>query len=60
MQRHISGFLIPEPSKKSLTPEGKYIMKWVPEYDTVKYVRPIVEHTFARERVLKAYKKVLL
>jgi deoxyribodipyrimidine photo-lyase len=35
-------------------------LKWVPEYGTVKYVRPVVEHTFARERVLAAYKKALL
>lgn len=50
----------PEAQQKKFDPEGKYIMKWVPEYGTVKYVSPIVEHTFARERVLQAYKKALL
>ena len=50
----------PEAQQKKFDPEGKYIMKWVPEYGTVKYVRPVVEHAFARERVLEVYKKALL
>lgn len=50
----------PEAQQKKFDPEGKYILKWVPEYGTVKYIRPVVEHTFARERVLAAYKKALL
>lgn len=50
----------PEAQQKKFDPEGKYIAKWVPEYGTVKYVRPVVEHAFARERVLEVYKKALL
>jgi deoxyribodipyrimidine photo-lyase len=34
----------------------QYIKKWVPEFNSFSYVRPIVEHKFARERVLKVYK----
>ena len=37
----------------------KYIMKWVPEFGTKQYPKPIVEHKFARERVLKEYAKAL-
>lgn len=37
----------------------KYIKKWVPELETGKYPKPIVEHKFARERVLAAYAKAL-
>ena len=37
----------------------KYIKKWVPELGTSKYPEPIVEHKFARERVLAAYAKAL-
>ena len=37
----------------------KYIKKWVPEYGTDDYPEPIVEHTFARNRVLDRYKKAL-
>ncbi len=37
----------------------EYIKKWVPEVGTNKYPKPIVEHKFARERVLAAYAKAL-
>ncbi len=33
-----------------------YIKKWVPEYGTEKYVKPIVDHKVARERALETYK----
>lgn len=37
----------------------EYIKKWVPEFGTQNYPAPIVEHTFARDRVLKTYKEAL-
>lgn len=37
----------------------KYIKKWVPELNTSKYPEPMVDHKFARERVLAAYAKAL-
>ena len=40
-------------------PEFKYIRKWVPEFEEPTYPKPIVEHTFARERCLKVYKEGL-
>lgn len=40
-------------------PEFKYIKKWVPEFGTPAYPQPIVKHEFARERVLKTYKKAV-
>ena len=36
-----------------------YIRKWVPEFQDLSYPKPIVEHVFARERCLKAYKEAL-
>lgn len=33
----------------------KYIKKWVPEFGTDEYPKPIVEHGLARERALKVY-----
>lgn len=36
-----------------------YVKKWVPEFETPDYVSPIVEHSFARNRALAAYKKAL-
>ena len=39
--------------------KGVYIKKWVPELNSLDYPAPIVDHKFARERCLKAYKKAL-
>lgn len=50
----------PESQLKKFDPDLKYVKKWVPEYaDFSKYPKPIVEHTFARERCLKAFKEAL-
>lgn len=40
-------------------PDFKYIKKWVPEYATAEYPEPVVNHEFARNRVLKTYKEAL-
>ncbi|WP_299390587.1 deoxyribodipyrimidine photo-lyase [uncultured Gelidibacter sp.] len=37
----------------------KYIKKWVPEFDTSSYPKPIVDHKEARERCLATYKRAL-
>ena len=37
----------------------EYIKKWVPEINSFDYPKPIVEHTFARERCLVTYQKAL-
>lgn len=39
--------------------ELKYIKKWIPEYGTSKYPKPIVEHKFARQRAIDTYKEAL-
>ena len=39
--------------------ELKYVRKWVPEFDSFKYVKPIVNHELARARVLEVYKAAL-
>lgn len=39
--------------------ELAYIRKWVPEFQELTYPHPIVNHEFARARVLDAYKKAL-
>lgn len=36
-----------------------YIKKWVPEFGSQTYPKPIVEHRFARERALKTYGEAL-
>lgn len=49
----------PELQTKKFDPELKYIKKWVPEFNSLSYARPIVDHSMARERCLKAYKAAL-
>lgn len=41
-------------------PKHSYIKKWVKEFGTPDYPKPIVEHKAARERVLKVYKAALV
>ena len=36
-----------------------YVKKWVPEYGTSQYPKPIVDHKWARERCLETYKRAL-
>jgi deoxyribodipyrimidine photo-lyase len=49
----------PYEQTKRFDPKQEYIRKWVPEFEDVTYPKPIVEHKFARERVLAVYKKAL-
>jgi deoxyribodipyrimidine photo-lyase len=50
----------PDSQLKKFDPQFIYIKKWVPEYaDFSKYPKPIVDHAFARERCLKAFKTAL-
>jgi len=37
----------------------RYIRKWIPELDSFSYPQPIVNHEFARKRVLQVYAKAL-
>jgi deoxyribodipyrimidine photo-lyase len=39
--------------------ELRYIKKWIPELGSAKYPKPIVDHAFARDRVLKVFKAAL-
>jgi deoxyribodipyrimidine photo-lyase len=49
----------PELQTKKFDAGFEYIRKWVPEFEDFKYPKPIVEHKFARERVLNEYKRAL-
>jgi deoxyribodipyrimidine photo-lyase len=50
----------PDSQVKKFDPQLSYIKKWVPEYaDFSKYPEPIINHAFARERCLKAFKEAL-
>lgn len=49
----------PYEQTKKFDPQLKYIKRWIPTYDELNYIQPIVEHKFARERVLTTFKKAL-
>ncbi|MDQ6481249.1 deoxyribodipyrimidine photo-lyase [Dyadobacter sp. LHD-138] len=49
----------PAAQAEKFDPKGIYIKKWVPELNSLNYPAPIVDHKFARERCLKAYKEAL-
>ncbi len=49
----------PELQTEKFDPVLKYVKHWVPELGTATYPKPIVDHKFARDRVLKVYKDAL-
>lgn len=49
----------PTEQAKKFDPEYKYIRQWVPEFGTPAYPKPMVEHSFARQRCLDVYKAAL-
>jgi deoxyribodipyrimidine photo-lyase len=48
----------PETQASKFDPDEKYIRRWVPEYGTADYPKPIVDHKAARERALEAYQRI--
>jgi deoxyribodipyrimidine photo-lyase len=54
-------FRVFSPDAQTLRFDSKfeYIRKWVPEFEELDYPKPIVDHKFARERVLATFKKGL-
>jgi deoxyribodipyrimidine photo-lyase len=40
-------------------PAFSYIRRWVPEYLSDRYIKPIIDHKFARERAISIYKQAL-
>lgn len=49
----------PTSQQEKFDPKFEYIKRWVPEFGTPEYSAPIIEHTFARNRVLERYKHAL-
>ena len=40
-------------------PQFKYIRQWVPEFDTLRYPKPMVVHELARKRCLEVYQQAV-
>lgn len=49
----------PSLQAQKFDPQMLYIHRWVPELKNGNYVKPVVDHAFARARCLEAYKKAL-
>lgn len=49
----------PSRQQEKFDKKFEYIRKWVPEFGTEAYPEPMVEHEFARNRCLEAYRKAL-
>ncbi len=49
----------PELQAKKFDPKNQYIYKWAPQYKQEKHDPPIVDHAFARDRMLRVYKAAL-
>ncbi len=49
----------PKSQQEKFDPDYSYIKKWVPEFDTPKYPKPIVDHKQARVRAIETYKEAV-
>jgi deoxyribodipyrimidine photo-lyase len=49
----------PAEQMRKFDPDLAYVKRWIPELNSDKYPKPIVEHKFARERAIIAYKETL-
>ncbi len=49
----------PASQQEKFDPDMKYIKRWVPEFGSEQYPKPIVDHKMARERAINSYKKAL-
>ena len=49
----------PDSQTEKFDKDLTYIKKWIPEFGTAAYPKPIVDHKFARNRAIETYKKAL-
>ncbi|MCM0059256.1 MAG: DNA photolyase family protein [Algoriphagus sp.] len=49
----------PDSQTEKFDKDLTYIKKWIPEFGTAAYPKPIVAHKFARNRAIETYKKAL-
>lgn len=49
----------PSEQTRKFDPQLDYTRKWVPEFESLLYPKPMVDHKMARERALQTYKKAL-
>lgn len=49
----------PTLQQERFDPKGVYIKKWVPEFGTFDYVKPMLDHQAAKQRCMEVYKRAL-
>ncbi|MES2587423.1 MAG: deoxyribodipyrimidine photo-lyase [Bacteroidota bacterium] len=49
----------PQLQQEKFDKNFEYIKKWIPEFGTENYPKPIIEHSFARNRAIERYKLAL-
>lgn len=49
----------PTAQQEKFDKQKQYIQKWVPEFGTSSYPAPIIDHAFARDRILTRFKQAL-
>jgi deoxyribodipyrimidine photo-lyase len=49
----------PTAQQEKFDKQKEYIKKWVPEFGSTSYPNPIIDHAFARDRVLTRFKQAL-
>lgn len=49
----------PTAQQEKFDKQKEYIQKWVPEFGSTHYPKPIIDHAFARDRVLNRFKQAL-
>lgn len=47
----------PSEQLKKFDKDLVYVRKWIPEFDSLEYPEPMIDHKYARERALKTYKE---
>lgn len=46
----------PETQQKKFDRDLQYVKRWIPEFGTKDYPKPMIDHRFARDRALETYK----
>ncbi|GAA3930038.1 deoxyribodipyrimidine photo-lyase [Hymenobacter algoricola] len=46
----------PQNQLEAYDPQLAYVKKWVPEFGTTRYVKPLVDHKFARQRAIDTFR----
>ncbi|MCS6819839.1 MAG: FAD-binding domain-containing protein, partial [Chitinophagales bacterium] len=49
----------PSLQMQKFDPNALYVKKWVPEWGTDRYVKPIVQHEVARKKALEVYSRAV-